>query len=314
MSKLDELRRGAAGNAAESVGAGVARRSPLEGAPVSIGGARYKDLAKAKGAFDVPVDKIVPDPNQPRKVFTPEDLQDLADSIRDRGLLQPIRARWDEGREKYIVIAGERRWRAARMAGLDKLTCVVADSEMAEAEILHDQLVENCIRADLQPIEQAEAFKVLMDAKGWSAARLAEELHIRDSTVFKALALLELPGEVRAKIAAGEIKPATAYELSQLEHPEEQVAMAERVVAEKLTRDQAAAAVREKTGRGRASPAVGRAEFRLEKGGKVVVSGLADDRPETILAALKEVTKAVQARTREAARSDSGAKAGERAA
>jgi ParB family transcriptional regulator, chromosome partitioning protein len=300
MNKLEELRRGAAGNAAESMGAGVARRSPLEGAPVSIGGARYKDLAKARGAFEVPVDKIVPDPNQPRKVFTPEDLQDLADSIRDRGLLQPIRVRWDEGREKYIVIAGERRWRAVRMAGLDKLTCVVADGEMADAEILHDQLVENCIRADLQPIEQAEAFKALMDAKGWSAARLADELHIRDSTVFKALALLELPGEVRAKVAAGEIKPATAYELSQLERPEEQVAMAERVVAEKLTRDQAAAAVREKTGRGEASGRPGRAEIRLEGGRKVVVSGLADDRPETILAALRQAMKAVQGRAREA--------------
>ena len=89
-----------------------------------------------------------------------------------------------------------------------------------------------------------------MDAKGWSAARLAEELHIRDSTVFKALALLELPGEVRERVAAGEIKPATAYELSQLDRPQDQVALAERVVAEKLTRDQAAAAVREKTGRG----------------------------------------------------------------
>jgi ParB family chromosome partitioning protein len=303
MSKLDELRRGAAGNAAESMGAGVARRSPLEGASVSIGGARYKDLAKARGAFEVPVDKIVPDPNQPRKVFTPEDLQDLADSIRDRGLLQPIRVRWDEGREKYIVIAGERRWRAARMAGLDRLTCVVTEEEMAEAEILHDQLVENCIRADLQPIEQAEAFKVLMDAKGWSAARLAEELHIRDSTVFKALALLELPGEVRAKVAAGEIKPATAYELSRLEHPEEQVAMAERVVAEKLTRDQAAAAVREKTGRGEA-PGKARAEIRLEGGRKVIVSGLADDRPEAILTALRQAMKAVQGRLREAALAD----------
>jgi ParB family chromosome partitioning protein len=304
MSKLDELRRGAAGNAAESMGAGVARRSPLEGASVSIGGVRYKDLAKARGAFEVPVDKIAPDPNQPRKVFTPEDLQDLADSIRDRGLLQPIRVRWDEGRERYIVIAGERRWRAARMAGLDRLTCVVADGEMAEVEILHDQLVENCIRADLQPIEQAEAFKVLMDAKGWSAARLAEELHIRDSTVFKALALLELPGEVRARVAAGEIKPATAYELSQLERPEEQVAMAERVVTEKLTRDQAAAAVREKTGRGEASGRKGRAEIRLEGDRKVVVSGLADDRPETIMAALRQAMKAVQGRPREATQGD----------
>lgn len=188
------------------------------------------------------------------------------------------------------------------MAGLDRLTCVVAEGDMAEAEILHDQLIENCIRADLQPIEQAEAFKVLMDAKGWTAARLAEELHIRDSTVFKALALLDLPGEVRVKIAAGELKPATAYELSQLDRPEEQVEMAERVVAEKLTRDQAAAAVRERTGRGEAPARKGRAEIRLDGGRKVIVAGLADDRPETILAALRQAMKHVQGRLREASR------------
>jgi ParB family chromosome partitioning protein len=313
MSKLDELRRGAAGHVAESVGAGVARRSPLEGgAAVPIGGARYKDLAKARNAFEVPVDKIVPDPNQPRKVFAPEDLQDLADSIRDRGLLQPVRVRWDEGREKYVVVAGERRWRAARMAGLDKLSCVVVDGEMAEAEILLDQLVENCLRSDLRPLEQAEAFKALMDAKGWSGARLAEELHVRDSTVFKALALLELPGEVRAKVAAGEIRPATAYELSQLDRPQDQVAMAERVVAERLTRDQAAAAVREATGRAGPGPRKGRAEIRLDGGRKVVVSGLADDRPETLLAALRQAAKAVQGEAREATRV--GAESGDQAA
>ena len=142
MSKLDELRRGAGGNVAESMGAGVARRSPADGMSVPIGGARYQDLVKAKNTFEVPNDKIVPDPNQPRKVFTPE---------------------------------------------------------------------------DLQPIEQAEAFRGLIDARNWTAARLAEEVHIRDSTVFKALVLLELPGEVRERVAAGEIKPATAYALSQLD-------------------------------------------------------------------------------------------------
>jgi ParB family transcriptional regulator, chromosome partitioning protein len=300
MSKLDELRRGAGGNVAESMGAGVARRSLADGVSVPIGGARYQDLVKAKNAFEVPADKIVPDPNQPRKVFTPEDLQDLSDSIRSRGLLQPIRARWDEERQKYVIVVGERRWRAAIMAGKATVACVIVEGEMTESEILHDQLVENCLRSDLQPIEQAEAFRGLMDARNWPAARLAEELHIRDSTVFKALALLELPGEVRERVAAGEIKPATAYALSQLDVPQDQVELAERVVAEKLTRDEAAAAVREKTG-GKAPPSrKGRVEIRLGEGRKVTVSGLADDRPETVAAALKHALKQIQERAREA--------------
>jgi ParB family transcriptional regulator, chromosome partitioning protein len=300
MSKLDELRRGAGGNAAESMGAGITRRSLAEGVSDPIGGTRYKDLAKTKNAFDVPVDKIVPDPNQPRKVFTPEDLQDLSDSIRARGLLQPIRVRWDEGREKYAIVAGERRWRAAIMAGKATITCVIVEGEMTESEILHDQLVENCLRANLQPVEQAKAFKTLMDAKDWNAARLAEELHIRDSTVFKALAILELPREVREQVAAGEIKPATAYELSQLDRPQDQVELAERVITERLTRDQAAAAVREKTGRVAPPPRKGRAEIWLDGGRKVTISGLPDDRPETIAEALKQALKQVQGPAHEA--------------
>ena len=301
MSKLDELRRGAGGNAAESVGAGVALRSLAEGVSVPIGGTRYKDLTKTKNAFEVPVDKIMPDPSQPRKVFTPEDLQDLSDSIRARGLLQPIRVRWDEEREKYVIVVGERRWRATIMAGKATMTCVIIEGEMTESEILHDQLVENCLRTNLQPIEQAEAFKILMDAQNWNAARLAEELHIRDSTVFKALSLLELPGEVRERVAAGEIKPATAYELSQLDRSQDQVELAERVVTEKLTRDQAAAAVREKTGRGSPPTRKGRAEIRLDGNRKVTISGLPDDRQETIAAALKQALKQIQGRARRAA-------------
>jgi ParB family chromosome partitioning protein len=304
MSKLDELRRGAGDNAAESMGAGVARRPLLDGVSTPIGGVRYKDLVKAKNAFEVPIDKIVPDPNQPRKVFTPEDLQDLADSIRSRGLLQPIRVRWDDEREKYVIVAGERRWRAAILAGKPAIACVIVEGEMTESEILHDQLVENCLRADLQPIEQAQAFKTLIDVKNWTASRLAEELHVRDSTVFKALALLELPGEVRELVAAGEIKPATAYALSQLDRPQDQVELAERVVSEKLTRDEAAAVVREKTGRAARSARKGRVEIRLDAGRKVTVAGLADDRPETIVAALKQALKQVQGRGREVDRGE----------
>jgi ParB family transcriptional regulator, chromosome partitioning protein len=301
MSKLDDLRRGAGSNVAESTGAGVSRLSLAAVASVPIGGARYKDVAKTKNAFEVPVDKIAPDPNQPRKVFTPEDLQDLADSIRTRGLLQPIRVRWDNDREKYTIVAGERRWRASIMAGKATLTCVIVEGEMTDSEILHDQLVENCLRSNLQPIEQAEAFKTLMSAKGWNGTRLAEELHIRDSTVFKALALLELPGEVRERVAAGEIKPATAYELSQLEQPADQVALADRVVNEKLTRDEAAAVVRQKTGRAGGVSRTGRVEISLDQSRKVTLTGLADQGPETIIAALRQAIRQVQAKSREAA-------------
>ena len=103
-----------------------------------------------------------------------------------------------------MIVAGERRWRASMMAGKPTLTCVVVEAEQAESEILHDQLVENCLRSNLQPIEQAEAFHALMDAKGWNAARLAEErCTSATSTVFKALALLDLPGKCARRSRPG---------------------------------------------------------------------------------------------------------------
>jgi ParB family chromosome partitioning protein len=203
----------------------------------------------------------------------------------------------------YVIIAGERRLRAARMAGLRSVPCVIQEGELTESQRLIEQLAENIIRADLQPVEQARAFRRLMDLNSWSARQLARELHIADANIVRALALLELPAEVQTQVEAGHLAPSVAYEVSRLDTPEEQADLAKRVVAEKLTRDQVADVVKaRKSGRGVATPTTGRAEFRLDGGRKLVLSGLPDGRPETILAALKEVTRAVQTRIREAVR------------
>jgi ParB family chromosome partitioning protein len=144
-----------------------------------------------------------------------------------------------------------------------------------------------------------------MDLNGWSARQLARELHIADANIVRALALLDLPEGVQMQVEAGRLAPSVAYEVSRLDDPAEQASLAERVVTEKLTRDQVADVVKaRKAGRGDGSPAAGRAEFRLDGGRKVVISGLADDQPQTLLAPLKEVTKVVQARVRDAARGD----------
>src|SRR5262249_33555180 len=124
-------------------------------------------------ACAIRIDRIVADPDQPRKEFDPEALARLAEALRSRGRLQPIRVRWDQGRGVYVVVVGERRWRAARLAGLESLVCVVADGDPSDAEILEDQLVENALRQDLKPVEQARAYRRLMERLGLTPQQLA---------------------------------------------------------------------------------------------------------------------------------------------
>jgi ParB family chromosome partitioning protein len=232
MSKLERLAAAAGGNVDESMA--------LRGAPItaatSTPPARWQGVVKSRDVAEVPVAKIVRDETQPREEFESEALERLAGSIRRRGVLQPIRARWDEGRGAYIVIAGERRWRAATMAGLETIPCVLAEGPIDSAELLAVQLVENALREDLRPVEAARAYRRLMDGHGWSARQVAQELHLDHSTIVKALALLELPPTVQEAVEHGGITASAAYEVSKLEGPELQVQVAQAVADQGLSR------------------------------------------------------------------------------
>lgn len=167
------------------------------------------------------VDRIIPDPDQPRTEFDPEGLELLAASLKERGQLQPIRVRWVDSADRYVVVVGERRFRAAMMAGLESVACVVADGSASAEDVLEDQLVENALRMDLKPIEQARAYRKLMEARGMTQAQLAGRLRVTQGSISKALALLALPPEIQRKVDSGEIGPSTAYELSRVTDPGE---------------------------------------------------------------------------------------------
>jgi ParB family chromosome partitioning protein len=236
--KLDALRKSAGENVRDSMGA---ERPPAEqgGAAASAGPpARWQGVTKAKDAALIPVEKIANDPDQPRKEFDPDALRRLADSLRTRGQLQPIRVRWDEDRGQYIVLVGERRWRAARLAGLPTLSCIVHEAPLGTDEKLMVQLVENALREDLKPVEQARAYRALMEANGWSGRQLAEELHIGQASVVRALSLLDLPGEVQEQVDAGDLAPSVAYEIGKLPDSNQQAEVARAVVAEGLNRSE----------------------------------------------------------------------------
>lgn len=204
-----------------------------------------------ESVFAIRLDRIVPDPDQPRKEFNPEELAALASSLRDTGQLQPIRVRWDAAIERWVIISGERRYRAARIAGLETVDCVEVKGALAETDIRRSQLIENCIREDLKPLEQASAFRELMTMNGWTGKELAEALHLPPSAVTQALALLKLPPEVRDMVEGEAISASTAYEIQKLEDPAKQRRLAERVVTEKLTRAQTVEAARRLKGKSR---------------------------------------------------------------
>jgi ParB family transcriptional regulator, chromosome partitioning protein len=241
MGKMEELMKAAGGNVDESMGAGD---SPRIAPATSAAPARWQGVVKAKDVALIPLGRIVRDESQPREEFDEEALARLAESLKARGQLQPIRVRWDEGRGAYVVVVGERRWRAAGRAGLPSLTCVIVDRPMDPGELLAVQLVENALREDLKPVEQARAYRRLMEANGWSSRQLAAELSVSQAAVVKALALLELPAQVQEAVEQGALAPSIAYEVARLEGPAAQAAMARAATAEGLTRDEVVQAVR----------------------------------------------------------------------
>jgi ParB family chromosome partitioning protein len=253
MGKLDELRRSAVGNIDESMGAGRVIGPEVIPRVLAAGPrpapARLQGITRSNSAAEILLAKIIPDPSQPREEFDEEAIQRLAESLKTRGQLQPIRVRWVEEAERYMIVCGERRWRAAERAGLATMSCVIMDGPASPSELLALQLVENLLREDLRPLEQAKGFKALMDANGWSGNQLAKALGIAQPTVVRALALLELPAPVQEQVEQGTLAPATAYELSKVEDPEAQRDLAARVVAEGLTRSEAVEAVRQVAGR-----------------------------------------------------------------
>jgi len=299
MGKLDDLKRAHGGNISDSFGTGQAVASAPPG--MSTDGAqrvpaRLQGVSKSRNAVDVPVAKIAPDPDQPREDFDDEALARLAASLKAKGQLQPIRVRWDEGKGVYVILCGERRWRAAALAGLPTMNCVVHDGPVEPAELLAIQLVENALREDLRPVEQAKAFKRLMELHGWSGNQLSKELAITQSSVSRALALLDLPEPLQAKVETGELAPRTAYEIGKLDDEREQVELAEKVVAARLTGDAVQAAVKAKRA-GKAAPAASvaaRAEYRLDDGSKITVAGPAAAGTDATLAALKRLVKRLQ--------------------
>jgi ParB family chromosome partitioning protein len=269
MGKLDDLRRTAGATARDS--ASPTMGVPPQGSASAGAPNRYQGVVRDKEANVIPLDRIIPDPDQPRTEFDPESLERLAESLKARGQIQPISVRWDEGRGAYVILTGERRWRAAALAGMPTIRAVVNDRDLTPDEKLEIQLVENALREDLKPVEQARAYRVLMDSRGWSLRQLAAELHLAHSSVSRALSLLDLPEEVRSAVDQGQLGPTLALEVGRLEDPAMQAEVARAAVSEKLTRSEVSDLVQAVKAR-RPAPAEKPEPLVLEVAPGVVVS------------------------------------------
>jgi ParB family chromosome partitioning protein len=200
----------------------------------------------------LPVEGIERNPDQPRKRFEEAKLEELAASIREHGVVEPILVRKEGGR--YRIVAGERRWRAAQRAGLREVPAVVR--EATEREAFEIALVENLQRADLNAIEEAEAYEVLLEEHRLTQEQVAERVGKERSTIANALRLLKLPEDVRDLVRGGELDMGHARALLGLEDPDAIRKMAQRAVREGLSVRATEALVRlaGMKGRKRASP------------------------------------------------------------
>ena len=203
----------------------AAGTDPAGSAPVV--GARFAE---------VPVDRITPNPLQPRSNFDEEALAELVVSIREVGLLQPVVVRQladDDGGERYELVMGERRWRASRKAGMETIPAIVR--ETADDDMLRDALLENLHRQQLNPLEEAAAYQQLLHEFGATHEELASRIGRSRPQISNTIRLLNLPPRVQLRVAAGVLSAGHARAILGLPTPEAQEAMAERVVAEGLS-------------------------------------------------------------------------------
>jgi ParB family chromosome partitioning protein len=223
-------KKGAKGRKALGRGLSALLPDPAHDTPQPAPTLHTPKAESGQGLLEVEVERIRPG-IQPRKTFAQNSLVELADSIKKQGLLQPLLVR--QSNSRFVLIAGERRWRAAKLAGLHTVPVVV--KEATEAQAFELALVENVQRQDLNPIEEAEAYRRLIDEYAYTQEQAAARVGRDRSTVTNALRLLRLPAAVRRLVADGALSGGHARALLSLSDPKQIKALADRIVRQGLS-------------------------------------------------------------------------------
>ena len=189
------------------------------------------EMEGKKNLFFCGIEEVQPNPFQPRKIFNDAQLHELVISIQEKGILQPLVVR--RKGSGYELIAGERRWRAAQKAGLKEVPILI--KEVAESEILELSLIENIQRENLNPIEESEAFKGLMEVFHFTQEEISKKVGKDRTTISNALRLLKLPPEIKQSLADGVITSGHARAFLSLDGPEKQKLAFKKVLAQGLS-------------------------------------------------------------------------------
>lgn len=181
--------------------------------------------------MNVPIERVHPNPDQPRRSFTPDQLEELASSIKEKGVIQPLIVRPRPGHDgEFEIVAGERRWRAAQMAQLHELPVLVRSFD--DVEVLEVAIIENIQRADLNPVEEAAGYKQLMEKFGHTQEKLSTALGKSRSHIANLVRLLQLPDEVQSYLQEGKLSAGHARALITSDDP---AALARRVIQNELS-------------------------------------------------------------------------------
>lgn len=189
------------------------------------------ETAGMRADSTLPLDRIRPNKDQPRRTFDDVELAELADSIRQNGVLQPLLVR-DRG-DYYEIVAGERRYQAARAAGLDEVPVIIRD--ISDDDVFKLALIENLQRSDLSPLEEANGYRQLIKEKGLTQEELAKILSKSRSTITNTLRLLDLPEEVQELVETGQLTAGHARAILAVPDEEGRIALAKRIVSERLS-------------------------------------------------------------------------------
>ncbi len=204
----------------------------FEGVSVERSSSIPEKKDEKSGVIRLKMREVEPNPKQPRKVFDKEKLEALASSIREHGVIQPILVK-EEKSGMYTIIAGERRWRAAKLAGLSEIPCVVG--EYSPKEIMEIALVENLQREDLNPMEEAEGYEKLMETFSLTQEEVAKRVGKSRSAVANSLRLNGLPQKIKKMVTDKELSQGHARTLLGLSKEADQIALAERIIKEDLS-------------------------------------------------------------------------------
>lgn len=199
-------------------------------ADIRVENAESPGGAARRSGTALPIDRLLPNPQQPRRDFVPSELEALADSIRQKGILQPLIVRPAPSEGMYEIVAGERRWRAAQIAHLHEVPVLIRDFD--DTEVLEVAIIENIQRSDLNAIEEAAAYRQLMDRFGHTQEKMAEALSKSRSHIANQLRLLSLPDEVQRDLRDGRLTAGHARALVTAGDP---AVLARQVIAKGLS-------------------------------------------------------------------------------